>query len=260
MSSKSGDGNIAASFGADLCLSGFTSIPNLLLAHYPQLGLTDFEVMVLIQIMRLCQNGVETAPSALTLRKYMSADEGQIHDCVGRLIEKKILVVKSFFKEDEGSLTECYCFDVLFRELSGIWALEKQQLLLKTQMVMENKNSKGLKKVYKAFEKEFGRLLNPTEAQQLTLWLEEQKISSELVLEALRRASLRGILNCRYIDKILLDWQQRKLLTLKDLLAAEENKPEWDKTKGKNKTKETRVKSEKGSGEDEDEFALLYLS
>ncbi|MDA8235551.1 MAG: DnaD domain protein [Clostridia bacterium] len=260
MSRKSSDGNIVASFGADLCLSGFTSIPNLLLTHYPQLGLTDFEVLVLIQIMGLRQKGVQSAPTALTLSKYMNADQGQIQDCISRLIDKKFLVIKHYFHEEEGNLTEYYCFDVLFGELSGIWAMEKQQLLLKTQRMVENKYSKSLKKIYNAFEKEFGRLLSPTEAQQITIWVEEHKINPELVLEALRRAGLRGVLNFRYIDKILLDWQKRKLDTLKDLLAQEENQSGWDKTKGNGKLKAKQGKAESGTGEDDDEFTLLYLS
>jgi len=258
-SGKIGDGNITASFGADLCLSGFTNIPNLLLVHYPKLGLTDFEVMVLIQILRLRQDGSYLAPTPTVLSQYMSADEGQIEACLRRLKEKRLLSIKKIWLEEDETISDQYCFDALFQELSGVWALEKQQLLLKTQKVLENGQTKGIKKVYKTFEKEFGRLLNPMEAQQIASWLEDYKFNPELILEALRRASLRGVLNCRYIDKILLDWHKHNLTSLELLTQHEQNQDRLTKLPKKNKSNATKGQRDNGP-EDEDEFALLYLS
>ena len=62
------------------------------------------------------------------------------------------------------------------------------------------------------FEKEIGRPLSPMEVDQINNWL--KNCGPELTREALRRAVLRGKLNFRYIDRILLGWQKQNLRTM----------------------------------------------
>lgn len=69
--------------------------------------------------------------------------------------------------------------------------------------------------LFAKFEAEFGRPLSPTEIEQIMSW--EKKMPADLIAEALRRAVLAGKFNFKYIDRILLDWQKNKVLTLLDV-------------------------------------------
>lgn len=70
-----------------------------------------------------------------------------------------------------------------------------------------------------ALEREFGRPLSPFEAAYATEI--EKEFGREMVLEAVRRASLACKLNMRYIDGILRDWRKKNLRTLNEVRAYE---------------------------------------
>ena len=44
--------DITATFGSDLVLEGFTAIPNILLKVYKHIGISDFQMLLLIQLIR----------------------------------------------------------------------------------------------------------------------------------------------------------------------------------------------------------------
>ncbi|OPY63661.1 MAG: DNA replication protein DnaD [Pelotomaculum sp. PtaU1.Bin065] len=62
------------------------------------------------------------------------------------------------------------------------------------------------------FEKEFGRPLSPFEVEQIEQWAEQN--GALLVVEALKRAVLRGKHNFKYINSILSEWQKNNLRTV----------------------------------------------
>ncbi|MEG6615361.1 DnaD domain protein [Peptococcaceae bacterium 1198_IL3148] len=67
------------------------------------------------------------------------------------------------------------------------------------------------------FEKEFSRPLSPIEVDRIMYWLNQDQLSDELILEALKRAVMMGKLKFGYIDAILLDWSKNNLLTIRDI-------------------------------------------
>lgn len=69
--------------------------------------------------------------------------------------------------------------------------------------------------VYQRFEQEFGRPLSPIEVEQVDQW--QDKHSDELILEALKRAVLRGKMGFAYVGRILLDWDKAGIRTLADV-------------------------------------------
>jgi len=75
----------------------------------------------------------------------------------------------------------------------------------------------AFKGLIQAFEKEFARLLSPFESNQIMEWYYEDGYQPPLILEALKRASLRGIRNFRYMDSILLDWENHDIRNLTQL-------------------------------------------
>ena len=81
--------------------------------------------------------------------------------------------------------------------------------------------------IFGVFEKEFGRLLSPMEIEQLKQW--ESEHGQDLILEALKRASLGGKHTFKYLGGILLKWQKNKIRTIQDVERFEE---EFKKSKG----------------------------
>lgn len=74
----------------------------------------------------------------------------------------------------------------------------------------------GLMGLVDKFQQEYGRPLSPGEREQIRQFLAEHP--PDVIGEALRRAVLKGVLNMRYIDRILQDWRRRNLRTLRDVL------------------------------------------
>jgi len=80
--------------------------------------------------------------------------------------------------------------------------------------------------IFDEIEREFNRKLTPMEREVVIEW-QDNNISSELIHEALKEASLNGVSNLRYIDKILFDWTKRGIQKKEDI-KKEEIEPELE--------------------------------
>ncbi|GAW91865.1 primosome subunit DnaD [Calderihabitans maritimus] len=241
--------NFTAEFAMDLYSAGSVVLPELLLRCYSQLGITEMELVLIIHMWRLRQMEQEYYPSPEKLSAFMAADKSTIEELIANLIEKKVLEV---VRQDDESLkrpVEIYSFRGLFEKLAEIWACERA-----TQSRRAGETLEGLGEVYQAFEKEFGRLLSPMEGEKIVAWLEEDKFPPELVLEALKRAVLRGILNFNYIDSILRQWAKKNLRTVREINEYERKFYERQNLKGSGQrtAKVNRSRKEK--------FKDIYLS
>lgn len=86
-----------------------------------------------------------------------------------------------------------------------------------------DKNAKKQEgELYQQFEQEFARPLSPIEAETLSMWLDEDKHSAELISAALREAVVSGKLNFRYIDRILFEWKRNSIKTVEEAKAHSE--------------------------------------
>lgn len=83
-------GNITASFGNDLVSQGYTSIPNLVLKYYSKIGVTDSEMMLIIQLLRLKSFDNKPFPSLDQLAECMTGDSFKLKSDLAGLIEKKL--------------------------------------------------------------------------------------------------------------------------------------------------------------------------
>ncbi len=86
-------------------------------------------------------------------------------------------------------------------------------------VVTEKENLRQLGRLYRCFERDFGRNLRYTESDRLRTWLDDEKWPPELIEEALRRASLQNKCSFAYIGSILDRWRREGLLSLEDVLA-----------------------------------------
>ena len=71
--------------------------------------------------------------------------------------------------------------------------------------------------ILELIEQEFNRKLSPMESEYVKSW-QNENYSDELIKEALKEASLYGVNNLRYIDKILFDWNKKGFKTKQDVI------------------------------------------
>lgn len=84
---------------------------------------------------------------------------------------------------------------------------EKISLSLINELGEEEQEEKN-DSIFDEIELEFNRKLTPMECEVVKEW-QDNNYSYELIHEALKEASLNGVSNLRYIDKILYDWTKR---------------------------------------------------
>lgn len=219
------DEDMAAAFGADLWLGGSTAVPNLLLRYYRRIGLTDQEMMLVIQLMRLRTEENLLCPEVARLADCMDLKPTEVAKTTGALLEKELLSLGRYFDTELQQVVEGYDFGPLFRKLAAVWAGVKMEEGLEARLMVEDvaATAKGQEQkassIYLAFEKEFGRPFTPIEIEQIGKWLVE--VSPVLLMEALRQAVLRGKHNLKYIDSIVLQWRKNNLRTLEEITAHE---------------------------------------
>lgn len=231
------EGNVVSAFGTDLMMQGFTSIPNILLKHYKSMGISDTEMLLIIQLLRIHSEDKEFYPTPETLSNYMQSDISLIENDLASLIEKDILAITKYYDEKHDIIVIGYDFEPLFEAVSEVWAcakvkelektqkiLEQQEQQYKTQKILEQQEQqyktnnkfpepdRELAQLYRTFENEFARPLSPMEIEQIQKWAEE--LNNQLIREALKRAVLLGKHNFKYIDSIILEWQKNNLRTL----------------------------------------------
>lgn len=262
-------GNITAAFGTDLVSMGATSVPNLVLKYYRKIGITDSEMMLLIQLIRL-RGEQQPFPSLEAITECMAADSQKIKSDLAILIEKGVLAVGYYYDEAGGEVLSIYSLEPLMEKISEVWACDKVKELQKMRQVLKEQGANGTSKkspgqvenfagLCQAFEKEFGRPLSPMELEQVSIWITEHQGKNEVILEALKRAVLRGKHNFKYIDSILLEWKKNNLRTVGAIMEYEENFRQRQVKRGTG-FKGKAGEDGKNKGKDKDKFRLLYMS
>ena len=75
----------------------------------------------------------------------------------------------------------------------------------------EQKDKDDEGEIFTLFEQEFGRLLSPMECETITMWLDDDGHTVEIIKAALKEAVLAQKLSLRYIDRILFEWKKKRV-------------------------------------------------
>lgn len=214
--------NITATFGSDLVLEGFTSVPNILLKMYRRIGISDFQMMILINLIRFRVEDKDYFPTPEAIAQYMESTSASIKNELADLQGKEIIAVSEYYDNEKNTVFKGYDFEPLFLKVSDVWAAIRAKEIEASEKIIRDANSANDSESFKyhdniselivTFEKEFGRPLSPIEVEQIEKWAGEA--DPQLVVEALRRAVLGGKHNFKYINSILLEWKKNNLKTL----------------------------------------------
>lgn len=224
--------------------NGCLVIPDLLIKFYSRLGLAEMETLVLIHLMHWRQVEQERFPTPEKISQYMNLDSEEIKNLIASLIEKKLLAVEPYYHPSLGRWQNTFSLAPLWSKLIEVALGEQNSAATSPEEITLEKQGK----LFRTFEKEFGRPLSPLESEQLKNWCQNDQVPVELLQEALRRAVLRGILNFRYIDSILRDWQRHNIRSVAEAMAYDE------KVKGK----KTRTSRPTAPSTRKDKYRELY--
>lgn len=144
------------------------------------------------------------------IAKTLNMKDDDVISAYGSLMAKKLIKVKAE-KDGFGKIRETVSLENFYNEIKSDY---------KTQ---EKESTKV--DIYSMFEAEFGRTLSNMDYEIINAWI-EHGFSEELILEALKEAVYNGVLNLRYIDKVLYEWNRKGIKSPTDIKKAIESVPE----------------------------------
>ncbi|MFK2824181.1 DnaD domain-containing protein [Bacillus sp. B190/17] len=181
---------------------GMVSVPQVLLAHYSRLKLSEAELVLLLQIFACKQKG-RHFPTFEELSASMTISTEECSTLVQKLIQQQVIAIE----QGDALGFERYSLKPLWEKLANFMIQQSRQSTLH-QAMNEEQN------LYTCFEQEFGRPLSPLECETLAIWIDQDHHDAVIIKAALREAVISGKLNFRYIDRILFEWKKQGIETL----------------------------------------------
>lgn len=192
---------------------GFTIFSNGLLAYYPQLKITNSELILIIQLELFAQKG-NKFPSNEQMAANTNFSATEIASIIQQLIDKNDLTIDQV-TDEKGRIGNYYNLDRLYSKLDDL--LEKNVATPKSGEETTNTTSEidnsPLNQLMRQFEIEFGRYLSPIEREEISAWLNVDHYDPEIIKLALREAVLSQAYSLKYVDRVLLNWQRHNLKT-----------------------------------------------
>lgn len=91
-----------------------------------------------------------------------------------------------------------------------------------------SKDNTTTNSVFDFIEKEFGRLLSPSEIDMINDWLHKLNYKEPIIREAIKRTKLSGKTNLNYTNGILRNWKDDNITTIEQIETKEKAKQEED--------------------------------
>lgn len=127
------------------------------------------------------------------ISEILNIDTNIILEAFNNLYSKKIISLKSE-KDLSGKIVDKVCLEELYNE---------------TKLTEELKKKEEMKEdIFSKFETSFGRPLTGMEIEIIKMWIEKM-YTEELILAGLDEAVYNGVINIRYIDRILHEWSKK---------------------------------------------------
>ncbi|AJY78007.1 DnaD domain-containing protein [Paenibacillus beijingensis] len=210
-------------------------IPHLLLRSYRELGLTDTDAMLLLQLMAFREAESKEFPTPEEIAHRLGTSPKTVVQLLGKLMKDGLLEIDEALDPVSGILYERYNWSGWLQR-AALWAAEEE--LAEGETAQRELGSGGGKRTASAafqplhgeqmqtggdmftlFEQEFGRPLSPMECETISGWLDQDRYPDELIRFALKEAVFAGKLHFRYIDRILLEWSRNRVNSVEEARA-----------------------------------------
>ena len=187
---------------------GNVTIPQLFFNAYKKLGIRDSDAMLILQMEAYHTQNIEF-PTPSDFSSRMNLTENEVSQVMQRLMQKGLLKIVQE-NDTNGVLFERFSLLPLW---SAVLECEMESRNATTEV--QEKEEEG--QIFQVFEQEFGRLLSPMECETISMWLDQDHHSTEVIKAALKEAVIAQKLSMRYIDRILFEWKKKNVTTLADV-------------------------------------------
>jgi DNA replication protein len=186
---------------------GSVSISQLFFQFYNELQISDAEAMLIMHLNAFHEEGNEF-PTPANIAQRMSMTENMISTSMQRLMQKGFMEIHQKL-DDKGVLYEVISLLPLWNRLLDCVLVKKENDKNEMEKIKEGQ-------LFQLFEQEFGRFLSPMETEMISMWLDQDGHSPEVIRRALKEAVLSQKLSLRYIDRILFEWKKNNVKTPED--------------------------------------------
>lgn len=187
---------------------GNVNVSQLFFHHYKSLGIKDLDAMLVLQMTSFQMEGNQF-PTPADFTGRMELTENEVSQILQRLMQNGFLqIVQS--NDVNGVLIETFT-------LQPLWDRLVDHVLLEVSDTETEQKKEEEGEIFTLFEQEFGRLLSPMECESISMWLDEDGHSVEIIRAALKEAVIAQKLSLRYIDRILFEWKKKNVKTLADV-------------------------------------------
>lgn len=184
-------------------------IPGYIVKNFEKL---DIEGMDFILLLYFINQKEDVSFNVSKISTDLKIDSSKVLELINDLNEKNYISIE-MKKNDNGVIEEFISTELFFNKISSL--------------LMDNHENNNSNDIYSMFEKEFGRVLSPTEIEIVNKWT-ESNISEEIIKEALKEAVLNGVHNMRYIDSILFSWTKKGYKKVEDIKRKKTSKEELE--------------------------------
>lgn len=210
--------------------AGQTSVSNLLLHHYHDLGMSTGQLMVYLEFKSYLDRGI-LDPDIRKVAKHLGTDENQVFNVLHQMTVKQLVVQKTRQLAD-GKEDAIWDFTPLLTKLADFNLQESDR---EDDAEATNQRVTTFNKI----EAEFGRTMSPMEMQIINDWLDRDHYPAGIIDLALRQAVLNSALSLQYMDRILRNWQRQGLKSVRDV---QEHERQFEERKSQRQAKVTSTK------------------
>lgn len=183
----------------NLIKEGNIVIPLYIFKMYKKFNLTLEEFIILMYLYN--KDGMVFDPERIC--NDLALDIMEVMGYVSVLTDKGLINL-NVHKNEKGMLEEKINLEHFFEKIS-------------LSLINEfNEKEETNENIYSIIEHEFNRKLTPLECEVVKEW-QDSNYSDEIIKEAIKEASINGVSNLRYIDKILFEWDKQGIKVPSDI-------------------------------------------
>ena len=182
-------------------------IPRIIFNNYKRLNITEEELIVLIFIIDL-GNKIVYNPDIFVIE--LNIEKYKVMEILNNLSEKKIITISVEKNSSNNKREEYISLELLYSKILNLFKETKTKSI-------------DTSDIFSVFEKEFGRTLSPMEYEIIKGWINDEKFSYEIIVEALKEATYNNVNSLSYIERILYDWSKKGIKTKEDVIKDKSN-------------------------------------
>ncbi|QVK16976.1 DnaD domain protein [Mycoplasmatota bacterium] len=178
------------------------NVKDYIINNYTKLELDEKLAMLLLHIYNVSEQG-EHFLSINNLKDKMTLDFVECSNLVLKLVQAN-LIAFDIVVDNNGKRKEKFTLEPLYQRIL-------QDLIYQNDKEIKVNRENDTSELVYLIEKEFGRTLSSFEMQMIASWINEYHYDLGLIKLAIKEALLSSAYNLKYVDRILLTWQQKNI-------------------------------------------------